>query len=200
MKGFSMNIRKTVLLALVASAPAVASAQSTNPWSRKPVQTPPVQSPVAAPQYSQTTPVQAPVADRYAPADLDQRLSAGKTYMVPTAPTAPVVAPVQQPYQQPAQPAYQQPYQQPTPPQARAYPYAQAPRYNTGYSTGYESVPLGQGYGYGGNPYGMGQQGFYPGYGSNLPFAGQPFGNGGFPGFWPNGGLPFNSFSPFGFF
>jgi hypothetical protein len=192
MKGFHMNIRKTVLLALVLSAPAMASAQSTNPWSRKPAQPAPVQPTGTAPQYSQITPVQAPVADRYAPADLDQRLSAGKTYMVPTAPTSPVAAPVQQPVQQP----YQQPYQQPTPPPAPAYPYAQAPGYNTGYG----SVPLGQGYGYGGTPYGLGQQGFYPGYGNNLPFAGQPFGNGGFPGFWPSGGLPFNSFSPFGFF
>jgi len=202
------------ICALLGLVPVSALSQSGgNPWNPYPLQAPIPTRPAPPPSYAgdgtvqrpQPTPQQPPQArDRYAPAGLEQALSAS-------------------PYLQPA-PRKAQPPAPSTgnaagsPPPAGAFA-TRPPTYGApapgGYPQGYGNAPppgYGNGYGgyggyapgYGGYPAQNGGYG-YPGYGANTPFSpfGFPGGTGGFgplPGNPTNGGAPGFNLSPFGFF
>jgi len=184
-----MNLTKTSAVAVLACLVAnTSAAQTDNPWNPNPVAPVVTSSQYAAP-VPQIVLAQATSVSRYAPADLEQRLSAVK-------PARPVVAPIArqsgQAMQAPMQPsANGQSFQMPM---ASGYP-------NNGYPQQFGNRAPQQGYP--GYPPSYGQQG-YNNYGNAMPFApgNYPGGIGGFTpyGGFPNGGnAPFN-FSPFGFF
>ncbi len=155
-------------------------AAQANMWSGKPPATAPAEGPVYAPDsetpWAATRP--APEDDRYAPPDLDARLSA------PVAPAAPAAPP--------ASPYAAAPWGTPplTPPAASGAgagggdnPTSTAPPVASPYSSSTGTVPS---YGL---PYGTGL------YGA-LPYGGLPYGT----GLWPYGaGAPGLGFGPFGF-
>ncbi len=193
----------TGLKALAAIAvlwPAAAFAQSGNLWNPSAGAGAPTAPATYLDSLAPSQPwTGAPVEvapSKYAPADLDQQLSASGVY-------APVPAPA---YSAPVAPVTAPTAVAPVP---MAQPYGAAP---------YGTQPFNPFGGYGGNPYGLG--GLPYGYGG-VPFAGgapsygygggQPYGYGaspygyggnapyGYGGFFPGGGFPsFTSF-PFGF-
>ncbi len=209
MKGENMKTYMNILTVslLSCSMPAFVNAQAANPWNPN---RPATVAPVPAPQPT-WTPNQ-PATDKYAPADLDQMLSAEPILIEEIAPVA-----------APAQPV------------APVRTYASDPDVqnslpgNAPQGYGFNRAPQGfgfpqQGFGYGPAPQGFGTNGFAPGFG-NGGFPQQGFGNGFNPGFgnvqpygstgnpgnfggfnqgrgnYPGGyGSPFSGFSPFGFF
>ncbi|GKY87495.1 hypothetical protein [Sinisalibacter aestuarii] len=177
-----------------------AGAQTANPWT-PPGAAPEAQYPGAAAGAQPTWAGQAPAASRYAPADLDARLSgAVRAAPVPPAPAAPGYVPgqLQAPSAVPQAVAPQVMM-----PQA-ALPYTALPGQAgvLGYAPVTPVVPGVATYP-GALPYGAGI-GAWPGYGAGLPY----YGAGGWPGAgygggWPGsgwgGGWPMTGFSPFGF-
>jgi len=179
--GFCNALATAALLA--SAAPISAQAQNRNPWNPYPSgQAQPEPAPVPAPakpKYYQE-PVATPAAtntptasgpSRFAPADLDMRLSVG----LPAQPDA-----------QASAPAIPNPYltRQATV-GAPQNPYAPAPGYaNPGYGAAYPG-------------YGTGYGQAYPGYGAPYASNGIP---GGYNSFQPPpGNIASNPFSGFGF-
>lgn len=190
--------------------PAFVYAQTANPWNPvAPATAMPVQ-PVPAPQPN-WTPSQ-PIVDKYAPADLDQKLSAEPILAEETVPVAVPEQPVAPARIYASDPDVQSSLPGNAPqgfgfngfPQGFGYPqqgfgYSPAPQ-------GFGTNGFAPGFGYGGYPQQGYGNGFNPTYGNNQPYG--PVGNpGNFGGFnqgggnYPGGfGSPFSGFSPFGFF
>ena len=183
-----------VALVCIVSGPVVA--QIGNPWNPNAdvAATGPSQFVAPAPRI---LPAQATVSSKYAPADLEQRLSAVKRPKSVTPPPVPQTAQPQGAEIQPPRSGQVNPYPaglQYQAPMADRFPRnSYAPQYGYGApQQGYNGYP--PGYGQGGynnygtaTPYGPGN---YPGgVGGYMPYGGYPGG----------GSSPFN-FSPFGFF
>jgi hypothetical protein len=192
--GFGRTLATTALLASV--TPMAMQAQNGNPWNPYPArhdQATPVQTPAPAPvqakpkyyQDSLVTPVAnaaqaAPGPSRFAPADLDMRLSAGLPARPDAAETAPAIP---NPYltRQATIGAPQNPY---------------APTATPGYGAPAYSNPAYSNPGYGAANPGYGQA-YAPGYGAPYASNGIP---GNFNGFFPPpGNIASNPFSGFGF-
>lgn len=195
MKSTTKTASVAVLLSLVLS-PGVVVAQFDNPWNPNAQQTVPAGSQYGQPSADVVN-VQAQTS-RYAPADLEQRLSVVK----PPQPVMPVPAPnFPQPQARAIQP--------PAAPQSG--PYTGQQQYTAPIANAYPNNGFAPGYGYGAPVQGF--NGYQPGFGQggyNNFGSGMPIGPGGYPGgiggFLPSGGMvpgggssPFN-FSPFGFF
>ncbi len=192
MKKFEMNISMTNLAATIAAVicltPTISLAQIGNPWNTEAEANSATYYPAPVLQIltAQAT------TSRYAPADLEQRLSAVKPAMPIARPPVPQsVAPQSTPMQQ--------------------NPYAAGQQYNAPQANNYQGNGYPPAYGYGAPQ--QGYNGYPPNYGQggyNNYGAGMPFGSGGNPGgfggFMPStggfpgvGASPFN-ISPFGFF
>ena len=214
-----MNLRPIPLaLALFAVAATTGAAWAQvqqNPWT--PEAGAPAQYPPSGNQFAPAgTPggtgwgIAQPATSLYAPADLEQQLSATPPVMAPTLATPVAPAPAQ-PTAQPRvmAPASQAPGAVPAAPQA--YP-GMAPNGGLGYRPTTPVVPGVATYP-GAAPYGAagGWPGYGNGYGNGYGY-GLPYGGGyGYPGTgwgngtnntgWPGSGgsWPFGGFSPFGF-
>jgi len=171
----------TGAMAVMVASAGPLSAQGSNPWAGAP------QAPARPVYYSASAPV--PVATlsqtpaKYAPPDLERRLSAP----APRPQTTPLTTP-------PARPdALLQPVA------GAQRPYGAMPYGGFAPDGGFGAVPAG----YGALPDGR----YFPpfgGYGTGVPAGfGQPFGYGGYPqpygGNIPSGNSPFFSSFPFGF-
>lgn len=184
MRRFDATLAKTsIAVTLVCLASGSVSAQIGNPWNPSPKVPTATSSQYAAPAPQIVTAQASAVASKYAPADLEQRLSMIKPARSVAQPVVPQMA---------------QPQTPPMQPRIAGQKY-QTPAVN-GYQNNTYGVPQ---QGYAGYPPNYGQQG-YNSYGNPMPYGpgnypggGGRFGpSGGFPG---GGSAPFN-FSPFGFF
>lgn len=200
MRRFDMNTGKNSAVVVIAALACLASgsvvAQIGNPWNPNAEVAATAPSRFAAPA-SRILPAQATAASRYAPADLEQRLSAVKRPQ-PVAP--PPVPQMGQPQGAPIQP----------PVSGQPNPYPAGQQYQAPVANGYPNNSYAPQYGYGAPQ--QGYNGYPPGYGQggyNNYGTATPYGPGNYPGgvggYMPFGGVPgggsspFN-FSPFGFF